>query len=66
MEDIVSEAQDIVEKYGVKELNIVAQDITRYHLLLNKQRTRTYQTYSFLQTHIKFYNLLHSHLGNLQ
>lgn len=30
MEDIVSEAQDIVEKYGVKELNIVAQDITRY------------------------------------
>ncbi|MDE6967751.1 MAG: 30S ribosomal protein S12 methylthiotransferase RimO [Clostridia bacterium] len=30
MEDIVDEARDITTKYGVKELNIVAQDITRY------------------------------------
>lgn len=30
MQDIVDEANDIVTKYGVKELNIVAQDITRY------------------------------------
>lgn len=30
MQDIVTEAQDIVTKYGVKELNVVAQDITRY------------------------------------
>lgn len=30
MEDIVAEAKDIVEKYSVKELNVVAQDITRY------------------------------------
>ncbi len=30
MQDIVAEADEIVKKYGVKELNIVAQDITRY------------------------------------
>lgn len=30
MEDIVDEARDITTKYGIKELNIVAQDITRY------------------------------------
>ncbi|MDE6565933.1 MAG: 30S ribosomal protein S12 methylthiotransferase RimO, partial [Clostridia bacterium] len=30
MEDIIEEADEIVKKYGVKELNIVAQDITRY------------------------------------
>ena len=30
IEDITSEASDIVTKYGVKELNLVAQDITRY------------------------------------
>ena len=30
MEEITSEAKDIIEKYGVKELNLVAQDITRY------------------------------------
>lgn len=30
MQDIVAEADEIVKKYGVKELNIVGQDITRY------------------------------------
>ena len=30
MEEIVEEAEEIVAKYAVKELNIVAQDITRY------------------------------------
>ena len=30
MQDIVAEADEVVKKYGVKELNIVAQDITRY------------------------------------
>lgn len=28
--EIIAEAQDLIVKYGVKELNIVAQDITRY------------------------------------
>lgn len=30
MQDIVQEAEQIIKDYGVKELNIVAQDITRY------------------------------------
>lgn len=30
MQEIVAEAKDIIAKYGVKELNVVAQDITRY------------------------------------
>lgn len=30
IEDIVGEAKNLVAEYGVKELNIVAQDITRY------------------------------------
>lgn len=30
MEDIVEEAKQIIAEYGVKEINVVAQDITRY------------------------------------